>query len=252
MTSFFLPEAALKTPDFMLIGGSGIGSRLEAMGGPRVGIPCEGGLIKGRLLTLGGKSVLAVQRHSKGHKTPPHKVNYNAFARAAQQLGVKGVFATAAVGSLVPEWTPGTFVACSDFLDGSCRQTTIYDRTVVHRDFTHPFDPKMRAALLEAAKAKNEPMQEKGVYLTLNGPRYETPAEIRMLRDWGAELVGMTASSEAIVMRECLVPYACFAVVTNLAAGISESELDHTEVLDVMEARGGLVLDLIADAMARL
>ncbi|MBL8047570.1 MAG: MTAP family purine nucleoside phosphorylase [Chthonomonas sp.] len=242
----------MKTPDYMLIGGSGIGSRLEKLAGPRVAIPCEGGVIKGRMVTLGGKSVLAVQRHSGGHKTPPHLVNYAAFAKAAAQLGVKGVFATAAVGSLVPTWTPGTFVICSDFLDASCRQTTVFDRTVVHRDFTHPFDPSLRQALIDAAKRANEKVEERGVYMTLNGPRYETPAEIKMLQSWGAELVGMTASTEAIVMRECMVPYCCFAVVTNLAAGISETELDHSEVLDVMEARGGKVLQLIESAIAGL
>lgn len=242
----------MKTVDFFLIGGSGVGHRLEALGGVRVAIPTEVGMVRGRLIEFGGKSVLAVQRHSGGHKTPPHMVNYAAFALAAKNLGVKGVIATAAVGSLVPEWTPGTFVFCSDFLDGSCRQTTIFDRTVVHRDFTHPFDPGLRAALLSAADKLGEGVQAEGTYLTLNGPRYETPAEIKMVRGWGADLVGMTASTEAIVMREAEVPYACFAVVTNLAAGISETTLDHSEVLDVMEQRGSTVLKIIETALASL
>lgn len=235
--------------DYMIIGGSGVGSRLEALSGTRVCIPVEGGLVHGRELLWGGVRVVAVQRHSAGHKLPPHKVNYGAFARAAKVLGVKGTIATAAVGSLVPEWVPGTVVVCSDFLDGSGRQITLYDRTVSHRDFSDPFDPGLRKQLCAAAEKCGCKVEPEGVYLMLNGPRYETPTEIKMVRSWGADVIGMTASSEAIVMREAGIPYACLAVVTNLAAGISETPLDHSEVLDVMNERGEDVLELLQIAV---
>ncbi|MER3496125.1 MAG: 5'-methylthioadenosine phosphorylase, partial [Armatimonadota bacterium] len=73
-------------------------------------------------------------------------------------------------------------------------------------------------------------MHESGTYLNLNGPRYETPAEVRLFGQWGADVVGMTAGSEAILMKEAGVPYACVAVVTNLGTGLSSTPLSHKEV----------------------
>lgn len=239
-------------PEFIIIGGTGIGSRLAELPGPSIAVPTREGMVHGKVVQFAGKPVMVMQRHSAGHKTPPHRVNYKSFALCAKSLKVKGVFASAAVGSLVKEWGPGTLVACDDFLDDSSRQQTLFDREVIHRDFTHPFDPSLRKALIDSAAKLGLDCQPQGTYLTGNGPRYETPAEIKMYASWGANLVGMTASTEAVLMREALVPYACLAVVTNLAAGMSEGELNHGEVVDVMETRGPDVLRLFESAIAQL
>ena len=69
------------------------------------------------------------------------------------------------------------------------------------------------------------------VYACTNGPRYETPAEVRALRTLGADVVGMTMASEAVVMREKGIEYGCLAIVSNFAAGVSESPLSHDEVV---------------------
>ncbi|MBS1728676.1 MAG: MTAP family purine nucleoside phosphorylase [Armatimonadetes bacterium] len=224
--------------DVAIIGGTGIGSRLVARGGTPVHIPTPRGTIRGRHLQHGDTNLLLLSRHSAGHKVPPHKVNYVGMATALQQVGVKYCLSSAAVGSLRPEWGPGTMVVCSDFFDFTFRNTTMFDETVVHTDFTYPFARSVRAAMQSAASAENESVEDHGIYVCGNGPRYETPEEIKLYARVKGDVVGMTAASEAIVMREAGVDYGCLAVVTNLAAGIAYQELSHQEVEDEMKRSG--------------
>lgn len=230
-----------------LIGGTGIGSHIADLGGRSVGIPTSHGFVHGRQIALDGHTVLAIQRHATGHRTPPHRVNYLAIAEACRRFGLTGVFSTAAVGSLRSDWGPGTLVACRDFVDLSFRRLTAYDTKVEHTDFSEPFDPQMTDLL-----SRQDGVSDGGVYGGGDGPRYETPAEIRMLEHLGVSVVGMTASSEAIAMRENGVRYACLAVVTNLAAGISGLKLSHDEVVTEMQRSGPLALVAIRSAIKEL
>ena len=238
--------------DVALLGGTGIGSRLVALGGNPVHIPTPHGTIRGRHLEYQGANLLLLSRHSAGHKVPPHKVNYVGMATALQQLGVKYCLASAAVGSLRKDWGPGTLVACSDFFDFTGRFATMYDTTVVHTDFTYPFAESIRGALMATAAVEGVEVEPKGVYLGGNGPRYETPGEILYYASIKADLVGMTASSEAIVMREAGVDYGCLAVVTNLAAGISDQQLSHQEVEDEMNRSGEKAVKLMLGTALKL
>ncbi len=239
--------------DFGIIGGTGIGSRLLALPGRAISVETREGFVRGHLLepgeATGGATIVALSRHAAGHRVPPHRVPYRATALALRRLGARGCYATAAVGSLRPDWGPGTLALCDDFLDLSGRNVTMFDETIGHTDFTRPFDPGLRAATLRSAPPGTK---DGGVYLNLNGPRYETPREVRTFRELGADVVGMTAGTEAVVMREAGVPYALLAVVTNLGTGLSSSDLHHGEVEDVMKARGGLVVDLLLSACASL
>jgi 5'-methylthioadenosine phosphorylase len=234
--------------DVGLIGGTGVGERLAALGGTALHVPTSEGLVRGKLLEYGGVRLFLLSRHSAGHKVPPHKVNYRALALALKALGIKNCLSTAAVGSVRAEWGPGTLVACSDFLDFTYRNVTLFDRTVVHRDFSEPFAESSRTALLNAGSALRLDVQSKGVYLSLNGPRYETPQEIHTFRSFGGDLVGMTAASEAIVMREAEIDYGCLAIVTNLAAGMTEATLNHEEVVEEMTRSGEKAVQILLRA----
>ena len=238
--------------DVGIIGGTGIGDRLLRFGGKPLNVPTREGFLRGRLVDLNGLSLFLIGRHSAGHKVPPHKVNYEAMALGMKQLGVKACLSTAAVGSLRRDWPAGTMVACSDFLDFTYRNLTLFDREVVHRDFTDPFGTLARSAILGAASDLGEIVHAEGVYLGANGPRYETPVEIDLYKSMHADLVGMTASSEAILMREAFVDYGCLAIVTNLAAGISDEPLDHQEVVDEMNRSGERAVKLLIRAAERL
>lgn len=238
--------------DAAIIGGTGVGSRLIALGGAPVHIPTPVGTIRGRHLEHQGANILLLSRHSAGHKVPPHKVNYVGMATALAQLGVKHCLASAAVGSLREEWGPGTFIACSDFLDFTFRNTTIHDATVVHTGFNDPFSPDLRSIFISQGAKLGVKVEPKGIYLAGNGPRYETPHEITLYRQFGADIVGMTATSEAIVMKESGVQYGCLAIVTNLAAGISPTEPNHQEVEEEMNRSGEKAVQILLGTAVEL
>ena len=235
-----------------LIGGTGIGHRLADLGGAAIAVPTPEGIFRGRRLNFEGQELILIQRHSAGHKTPPHAINYKAIALGAKQLGVAAVLASAAVGCMRAEWPVGSFVVCSDFLDFTFRRLTMWDRDVRHVDFTQPFDPAVRGAMIQAACELDIPVQQTGVYVCGDGPRYETPKEIEMYRELGGDLVGMTAATEAIAFRELGVPYGCLSVVTNHAAGMGAAELGHEEVVEVMEAAGERAVQLFLKAARAL
>ena len=125
----------------------------------------------------------------------------------------------------------------------------MYSESVVHTDFSSPFSPGVRQALIDSAEG---PIESKGVYLGLNGPRYESPQEIRTFRGFGADVVGMTAATEAILMRERGIDYGCLAIVTNLASGISDNPLSHQEVVEEMERSGERAVALLIRTAERL
>jgi len=233
--------------DVAIIGGTGVGDALAKLAGEAIHIPTPDGQLAGRLMNHGSGPILLVSRHSVGHKLPPHRVNYRAIARGLKEAGVRYCFSSAAVGSLRADWPVGTFVAVSDFVDLTCRQSTMFDSAVVHTDFSAPFSPRGREALVKAGADQGLVVQPTGVYVCENGPRYETPHEVDLIAHVG-DVVGMTAATEAILMREAGIEYACLALVTNLAAGLSVGALSHQEVTQEMEENSTPVLKLLLGA----
>ncbi|MCS6919381.1 MAG: MTAP family purine nucleoside phosphorylase [Fimbriimonadales bacterium] len=202
--------------------------------------------------SLNGEPALLLPRHSKGHKTPPHRIPHARHVRLLKEQGVQAVLATAAVGSLRTDWTPGTLVVLSDFLDFMREVNTLYHEEVVHTDFTEPFSPLLRQALLQAARQLSIPVQSEGIYVCASGPRYETPAEIRMFRMLGGDVIGMTVVPEAILCREAGIHYAAIAIVTNLGAGLSGQPLTHEEVTEVMQGATETIAQLFTQTLKNL
>lgn len=191
-----------------------------------------------RVGTYDGQPVAFMNRHGAGHSVPPHLVNYRANIWALRMVGVERVLATTAVGSLNPNMKPGDFVLCDQFLDFTKgRPSTFFDGGevgVVHTDFTEPYCPECRAALYQAATVAGIKAHNGGCYVCTEGPRFETPAEVRMFAQLGGDLVGMTNVPEVVLAREAGLCYATVSMVTNFAAGISPTALTHQEVLEVM------------------
>ena len=184
--------------------------------------------------------IVFLHRHARPDEplvkdVPPHRVNYRANIAALKKIGVTGIFASTAVGSLRRQWTPGTLVCLDNFLDLTTnRARTFFDSRAVHADFTRPYCEDLRQLLLEAGGRENIEVQNGGVYAGMDGPRFETAAEIKMLQTLDADVVGMTGTTEATLAREAEISYAGVSIVTNLAAGISDQPLTQEEVLDVM------------------
>ncbi|MES1147501.1 MAG: MTAP family purine nucleoside phosphorylase, partial [bacterium] len=199
------------TADVALIGGTGIGSRLRSWGGTPFLIPTRYGPMRGRLLEWEGITLATVARHSVGHRNPPHMVNYRALALGCKALCVKATLASAAVGSLRMDWNTGTLAICGDSIDLSARNITMYENEIRHTDVTRIFP--LHDCMSMAANELGLDVKNHATYVCANGPRFETPGEIKMMRAAGGDIVGMTASSEAVAFREAGIEYGCLAVV---------------------------------------
>lgn len=184
------------------------------------------------------RRIAFLSRHGKGHSVPPHLINYRANIMALKELGVKRIIATAAVGSLNEKMKPQDFVIVDQFLDFTKnRQSTFFEggsEGVVHTDVTQPYCPDLGGFIYQKAQELGLSVHQGGCYVTAEGPRFETPAEIKMYKMLGGDLVGMTSVPEVVLAREAGICYATVAMVTNFAAGISKEALSHAEVLEVM------------------
>lgn len=200
-----------------------------------------------------GQEVIFIPRHGSGHTIPPHLINYRANIWGLKKLGVNTIMATTAVGSLNLEMKPGDFVLVDQFLDFTKnRQHTFYEggeRGVVHVDVTDPYCAALRSVLARAAVECSLSVHRSGVYVCTEGPRFETPAEIRAFTMLGGDLVGMTNVPEVVLAREAEMCYATISMVTNFAAGISSTPLTHAEVLETMEANTDNLKQLVMKAI---
>lgn len=148
--------------------------------------------------------------------------------RTAAACGAHTVILTNAAGSLRTEWAPGTAVLISDHLNLTGDSPLIGPQFV---SMTDAYSPRVRKIVRELF-----PSMPEGVYAQVRGPMYETPAEIRMLRTLGADLVGMSTALETIAARAAGMQVLGVSLVTNLAAGITGEALDHAEVLAAGQA----------------
>ena len=196
-----------------------------------------------------GRDVVFMARHGVSHTVPPHLVNYRANIWALREIGVTKVIATAAVGSLQKDLKPGDIVLIDQFLDFTkCRPQTFFEGNedgVLHVDVTDPYCPGLRSEIYQAAGRLQVRLNNGGTYVCTEGPRYETPAEIRMFRSLGGDVVGMTSVPEVVLAREASLCYATIALVTNYAAGISTRPLSHQEVLAAMDSAQGVLRQII-------
>src|SRR5690242_20446983 len=164
--------------------------------------------------------------------------------RTAAAAGVRTVVLTNAAGGLAPDHRIGQPVVISDHLNLTARSPLVGATFV---DLTDLYSSRLRALARELDPALTE-----GVYAALPGPHYETPAEIRMLRTIGADLVGMSTALEAIAARAAGVEVLGLSLVTNLAAGMSGEPLSHEEVLQVGREAAARMGELLARLLREL
>ncbi|HBL36577.1 MAG TPA: S-methyl-5'-thioadenosine phosphorylase, partial [Firmicutes bacterium] len=203
-----------------------------------------------------GTEVVFLPRHGAAHSVPPHRINYRANLWGLRSLGVKRIVATTAVGSLNPQMRPGEMVLIDQFLDFTKgRPSTFFEggsHGVVHVDYTEPYCPEVRAIILNVAAGAGYNIHDGGVYVCTEGPRFETPAEIRMFEKLGGDLVGMTNVPEVVLAREAGICYATVSMVTNFAAGIAEGPLTHEEVVALMQANNERLRQLLMGVITKM
>lgn len=205
---------------------------------------------------LAGHAVVFLSRHGESHAIAPHEINYRANIRAMKDAGVVGILSVATVGGLRQDLGPGVLALPDQLIDyTSGRIGTFFqgpDAPVTHVDFTHPYDERLRGLLRAAAQTLGHPVVETATYGCTQGPRLETAAEIRRMRQDGCDLVGMTGMPEAVLARELAIPYATLAVVANHAAGVGESAqaISLQAIAQVVETAMVRVRAILARAVA--
>lgn len=238
-----------------LIGGTGLGEALfgEDFGkSPKehqVGTPFGRPSGPIRVVSWSGVDVAILARHGDGHVLPPSMVPYRANVFALKKLGVTHLLTSGAVGSLREEFRPRELVLVDQIIDKTYRRVpTFFDEGMaVHAEFAHPYCATLRERLSAAAadsatlKTSNVKVHEKGTYVCMEGPEFSTVAEANMHRQWGGDLIGMTAMPEGRLAREAEMCCALVAFPTDYdcwrphAAGTSKQAL-LTEIQENVKA----------------
>ncbi len=185
---------------------------------------------------LGQTPVLVLS--GRAHFYEGHDMERVTFAtRTLAAFGITDLLLTNAAGGLNKNFRAGDFMVLTDhvnFMGANPLRGAAIPGLPRFVDLTEAYDKKLRELLFRAGKISKLKLQ-RGVYLAVSGPSYETPAEIRAFATLGADAVGMSTVPEAIVARQCGVRVAGVSCITNLAAGISKENLSHTEVLETAE-----------------
>lgn len=219
--------------------GSGLGAIADALG-DRVAIPyrdlpgfpsATGVSGHGRELVLGRlgtRRVAILSGRVHAYETGDASVMRTPLDTLAL-LGCRTLLLTNAAGSLHESMPPGSLMAISDHINFSGKNPLVgEDGDSRFVDLSAPYDPVLRAALKRAADRTGIPLHE-GIYMWFLGPSFETPAEIRMARGFGADAVGMSTVPEVILARRIGLRVAAISTITNLAAGIASHPLSHAE-----------------------
>ena len=185
---------------------------------------------------LGQTPVLVLS--GRAHFYEGHPLARVVFAtRTLAAFGITDLLLTNAAGGINAHFRAGDFMVLTDHINfmGANPLRGLHQKSLPRFvDLTETYDKKLRERLFQAGKISKLKLQ-RGVYLAVSGPSYETPAEIRAFAKLGADAVGMSTVPEAIVARQCGLRVAAVSCITNLAAGIGRGNLSHTEVLETAE-----------------
>ena len=163
-----------------------------------------------------------INRHSYGVLLPPHAINHRANLRALADLGFKDIVSLCSVGSLKPDLHPGALVSCSDYVCFQQGPLTFYDRELTA---SAPIIANNLIPMLVAKLSPDFSIHTDKIYVQTRGPRFETKAEIQILKGWG-DVVGMTAAHEADLCAEIGLRYNSLAMVANYANGLMAQDID--------------------------
>ncbi|MGD8607591.1 MAG: S-methyl-5'-thioadenosine phosphorylase, partial [Myxococcales bacterium] len=167
---------------------------------------------------LGPARLLFLPRHGRGHRIPPHRINYRANLLALKMAGAEQIVSVSAVGSMKEQIHPGDMVVVDQFIDRTRHRADTFfddDGVVAHVGFADPVDDQLATALVAAARRADATVHQGGVYLCIEGPQFSTLAESHLYRSWGVSVIGMTNLPEARLAREAELPYATLAMATD-------------------------------------
>ena len=172
-----------------------------------------------------------INRHGYAFPLPPHSINYRANISALANLGCQDVVSLNSVGSLKKDLPPGTFVSCSDYVCFQQGPVTFFD------DELRGGAPGIANNLIPKLVAELAPeftIHPGKVYVQMRGPRFETKAEIRVVKEWG-DVIGMTAAHEADLCTDTGLRYNSLALIDNYANGLEGTEIDFAKFKELVK-----------------
>ncbi|OYU15987.1 MAG: S-methyl-5'-thioadenosine phosphorylase [Alphaproteobacteria bacterium PA4] len=238
-----------------IIGGSGLYA-LDALENPQwQTVETPWGQPSDAVLTgkIGGVELVFLPRHGRGHRVPPHLLNVRANIDVLKRLGCTDVLAISAVGSLNEAMAPGDFVLVDQIIDRTKgRPSTFFETDMVaHVPMADPVCPRLSALVATAARSAGATLHTPATYLAMEGPQFSTRAESRLYRQWGCDVIGMTAMPEAKLAREAELPYALLAMVTDYDCWHEGGDVDIADILRVMAGNADIARRTVA-TLARL
>ncbi len=192
---------------------------------------------------VGAVKLVFLPRHGRGHAIAPGEINARANIDALKRSGVTDILAISSIGSLREELAPGRFVVVDQFIDRTVARPSSFFTSgmVAHVSMAEPVCPRLSAFAAEAIDAAGGLSTRGATYLAMEGPQFSSRAESRLYRDWGADVIGMTAMPEAKLAREAELPYALIGMVTDYDCWReSEAHVEVSEVIAQMHANGDL------------
>jgi len=244
-----------------IIGGSGLAEGIGLDDAQEISVASPFGEPSGPVTTgtlagaHGAVRITFLARHGAGHRLPPSSVNYRANIDVLKRCGVSEVLALSAIGSLREEFAPGEMVAVDQFIDRtSARERSFFGPGLVaHVSLADPVCPRLSALAAEAARAAGAVVHPGGCYVAIDGPQFSTRAESRLYREWGGDVIGMTAMPEARLAREAELPYAVLGMVTDYDSWReSAAGVEAAEVFAVMKANAGLAREAVRELVGLL
>jgi xanthosine phosphorylase len=177
------------------------------------------------------------------------------LVRLVKKIGANTLIITCAAGSMLAEAGPGDLMMITDHINFQPGNPLVgkNDESIGPRfvSMEEAYDPHLQNVLRKAAKRVAIPLHE-GVYLSTLGPSFETPAEIRAYKQWGAQAVGMSVVPEVILARHCGLRVACVAAITNAAAGLSSEKITHEGTLHFGEIAARKLTKLLPEFLKEL
>jgi 5'-methylthioadenosine phosphorylase len=208
-----------ETPVLAVIGGSGLYAfeDLKEVRTIEIDTPFGKPSSPITLGNLNGKLVAFLARHGIGHTLTPSEVPYRANIYALKSIGVKRIVSVSACGSLREAYAPGHIVIPNQIFDFTHRRDRSFFEKglVVHVSVADPFCESLSDILEESLKASQAQFHRGGTYITIEGPRFSTKGESGLYRQWGMDIIGMTASPEVFLAREAEICYTTMAHVTD-------------------------------------
>ncbi|MDE0877847.1 MAG: S-methyl-5'-thioadenosine phosphorylase [Sphingomonas bacterium] len=204
---------------------------------------------------IGDVELRFLPRHARGHHIPPSEVNARANIDALKRSGCSDIVAISSIGSLREELPPGTFVVVDQFIDRTAARSSSFfgSGLVAHVSMAEPVCPRLSTLAAAAIDVAGGTAAIGATYLAMEGPQFSTRAESHLYRQWGADVIGMTAMPEAKLAREAELPYALIGMVTDYDCWRDEAAfVEVAEIVTQMSANGAVARRMIAALIASL